>query len=84
MTSRGQTPCPISTIFNRLPGGIIDKMQTKFEVPIRKIVGARVFTSKNVHRYTHPHTDMTNNMIVAHPQMGNYNEFILNGIRKAN
>ena len=31
-------------------------------------------THTHIHTQTHRHTDMTENMIVAHPQMGNYNK----------
>ena len=40
-------------------------MPTENKDPSLKSVGARVFTGR------HTHTDMTDFMIVAHPQMGN-------------
>ena len=40
LTSRGQTPYPISTIFNRLPEGTIDNIVTENEEAALKTVGA--------------------------------------------
>ena len=70
MTSGGQTPYLISTIFNRLPDGTIDKMVTENKEAALKTVGTGPRTDR------HTHTDMTNFMIVAHPQMGNYKNVI--------
>ena len=68
MTSGGQTPYPISTIFNRLLEGTIGDVYIKDEVPASKVVDGRVVTDRHTHRHTHTQrqTDMTNYMIVAH------------------
>ena len=66
LTSRGQTPHPNSTIFNRLLEGTIGNMQPENKVAASKIVDGRVLTD----RQTHKHTDRTNNIIVA--KIGNY------------
>ena len=63
MTSRGQTPCPISTIFNRLPEGTIDNRMTENVEAASKNVDAGLSTD----RQTDTQTDMTDYMIVAHP-----------------
>ena len=55
---------------------------TANEDPTLKTVGPSVFTDRHTHTQTnrqthtqtHRQTDMTNFMIVAHPQMGNYNK----------
>ena len=72
MTFRGQTLHPISTIFNRRPQGTMACMLMENEDPALKNVGATVFTDRHTETQTHTQTDMTNYMIVAHPQMGNY------------
>ena len=78
MTSGGQTPYPISTIFNRLPKGTMDNIYMENEEAASKTVGAGPRTDRQTHRQTDrqtdTHTDMTVFMIVAHPQMGNYNQ----------
>ena len=70
MTSRGQTPHQISTIFNRLLERAIVDIYSKNEVAASKIVNGRVLTDRHAntqtHTQTHRHTDMTENMIVAH------------------
>ena len=74
MTSRGQTPYPISTIFNRPPEATVDDIKTENEEAASKTVGAGLSTDRHTDRQTDTHTDMTNYMIVAHPQMGNYKD----------
>ena len=57
-------------------------MVNKNEDPALKNVGPRLFTDRHTHTQTHRqtdrqihrHTDMTDFMIVAHPQIGNYNK----------
>ena len=48
-------------------------MLTKNENAALKTVDARLFRGRQTERQTDRHTDMTDFMIVAHPQMGNYN-----------
>ena len=57
MTSRGQTPYPISTIFNRLSEGTIDYMMTGNEEAALKTVGAGLLTDRKTDRQTHRQTD---------------------------
>ena len=66
MTSRGQTPYPISTIFNRLPEGTIGDMLTMNEDAALKTVDAGLLTDRHTDKQTNRYTDMTNYMIVAH------------------
>ena len=79
MTSRGQTPYPISTIFNRLPQGTIANMLTENEDPTSKTVGPSVFTDRytDTHTHTHTHTqiDRHDQLYDSRPsKMGNYNK----------
>ena len=55
MTSRGQTPYPISTIFNRLPEGPIDNMLMKKVEAASKTVGAGLFTDRHIPTHTDSH-----------------------------
>ena len=55
LTSRGQTPCPISTIFNRLPEGTIGNIVTENEEAALKNVGARQRTDLHTHTHTQTH-----------------------------
>ena len=82
MTSRGQTPYPISTIFYRLPEGAIAYMVNENEDPALKNVGPRLFTDRQTHTQTHTQTDtQTDRHTDRHDQfydscpskMGNYN-----------
>ena len=56
LTSRGQTPYPISTIFNRLPEGTIDNIYTENEEAALKTVGAGPRTDRHTDRYTDTQT----------------------------
>ena len=59
----GQTPHPISTIFNRLLEGTIPDMLTKNEDAALKTVDCRMVTDRHTHthrqtdRHTHRQTD---------------------------
>ena len=55
MTSRGQTPHPISTIFNRLLEGAVVDIYTKNQVAASKIVNGRVLTDRQTDTHTHTH-----------------------------
>ena len=55
LTSRGQSPYSISTIFNMLPEGIIDNVWTEDEEAAFKTVGAGPRTDRQTHRQTHRH-----------------------------
>ena len=57
LTSRGQTPYPISTIFNRLPEGTIDNIYTENEEAALKTVGAGLRTDRQTDTHTDRHTD---------------------------
>ena len=52
LTFRGQTPYPISTIFNRLPEGTIDIIVMEKEEAALKTVGAAPRTGRQTHRQT--------------------------------
>ena len=56
LTSGGQTPSPISTIFNRFPEGTMSNIYTQYEVPTSKIVGSSLFTDIHTDRQTDRHT----------------------------
>ena len=71
MTSGGQTPYPISTIFYRLLEGTIGDVYIKDEVPAPKIVDGRVMTD----RHTDRHIDRHDQLHDSCPSlMGNYNK----------
>ena len=55
LTSRGQTPFPISTIFNRLPEGTIDDTIMENEEAALKTEGAVLFTDRQTDRQIHTH-----------------------------
>ena len=57
LTSRGQTPFPISTIFNRLPEGTIGNIRMANEEAASKTVGAGLSTDRQTDRHTHRQTD---------------------------
>ena len=65
LTSRDQTPFSISTIFNRLLEGTIDKRMTENEEATSKTVGTGLSTDRQTDtqtdrqtdRQTHTHTD---------------------------
>ena len=57
MTSRGQTPYSISTIFNRLREITIDDMLTENEDAALKTVGAGLLIDRQTDRRTDRHTD---------------------------
>ena len=56
LTSGGQTPYPISTIFNRLPEGTIDDTMVENEEAALKTVGAGLHTDRHTDRQTDRHT----------------------------
>ena len=57
LTSRGQTPYPISTMFNRLPEGTIGNIYTENEEAALKTVGAGLRTDRQTHGHTDRQTD---------------------------
>ena len=56
MTSRVQTPHPISSIFNRLPEGTIDNRMMKNEEATLKTVGVGLSTDRHTDTQTHTQT----------------------------
>ena len=56
LTSQGQTPHSISTIFNRVPEGTTTDMLVENEDAALKIVGCRMVTDRHTHTHTHTQT----------------------------
>ena len=76
MTSRVQTPHPISSIFNRLPEGTIDNRMMKNEEAVSKTVGAGLPRGRQTHTHTHRHTHTDTDTYMTNFMMGNYKQNI--------
>ena len=78
LTSGGQTPHPISIIFNRLRERTVGTIVTENEEAVLKTVGAGLRTDRHTHTQTHRHTDRHTHRhdrfyYSCPSEMGNYN-----------